>query len=744
MPATYFFLILLVLGIGLCSPSGQAEESSKRIKIGVALSGGGARGLAHIGVLEALQELRVPIDYLAGTSMGGIIGGLYASGLSTEELRNAVLKEIDWSNVLNNRTYREQLSFREKQNQRRFFQVEIGLGKKGLTAPSGFVSGQNLFMELKRLTRNIFIDDFSNLSIPFKAVATDLRTAQPYVLEKGDLALALRASMAVPFAFAPVEIDGHLLADGNILNNLPVDVVRDMGADVVIAVNISTPLSEIDTSSSFLTVTKQAITVALVQNTRRALQLADIVITPSLDKYGTTDFEKAAELILEGQLAVKKIAPVLKGIGLLPKQYEDYRSSLRARRPASATTITPKFIEFTGNQRTSKEILQSKVEPLLNHPVSLEEINLVANHLMYFNEVEQVTYQIQKDMQGKPGILFNVHEKSWGPNYFRFGLNVSTTFKDKISFSTLARHEKLNVNKLGAEWVNELEIGTGYLFHTEFYQPLDYQQHRFIMPFAELERRFSEVYDQGESIAEYENNILRVGLHGGRNFDDLAIFRIGLFHEDVASYLRIGNSKTLHSPLKKRQTVLNLEYGFDDLNDRIFATRGMVSDINANLYYAPLGSEDTYQEVELYLRHHYPLFPAMTWISELTLSTVLNSGVERSFFSVGGPHGLTGYAEHDIKGNDVLLLRFGGLLNPSTLAGQGTISNIRILGLFHAGNAWKVSFDDLQMKTLKDLHYGGVVALVWDTRFGTIQLGTGYTTGGNARYFLSLGSFLRN
>jgi len=741
MPVNLFILLCFCLGV-LANHSGQAEEAHP--KIGVALSGGGARGLAHLGVLEALEELQVPIDYLAGTSMGGIIGGLYASGLSLKELRKAVLTEIDWDKVFNSKAYREQLTFREKRNQRRFFQIEIGLGKNGLTAPAGFIGGQSLLMELKRLTRNISIDDFSKLPIPFKAVATDLRTAEPYVLEKGDLALALRASMAVPFAFAPVEIDGHLLADGNILNNLPVDVVRAMGAEVVIAVNISTPLSDIDTSSSFFTVTKQAITAALIQNTRRALQQADLIITPALDQYNTTDFKKAAELIEEGYRTVMKMAFLFQGLRNSPKQYQRYRTTLQARIPTAQGMVTPTFIKLVGQQRTHAQILYHKVANLLNRPVNMEDIHLASDRLMSFNEIEQVTYHLQQDRHGNSGIVFKVQEKSSGPNYFRFGLNMSTNFKDKISFNVLSRHERLNINRLGAEWINELQVGVGYLFHTEFYQPLDYHQRYFIMPFAELERHFFDLYDDPQdNNAEYQGDTFRIGLQTGINFTNLAMLKIGLSHEDMSSYLQIGDPHVFSASFKEHQASVNLEYGFDSLDDRIFATHGTVLNFNTSFYSKPLGAATTYQKVELYLRHHYPLHQTMTFISEFTLSSVLDSKFDKGLFSIGGPYGLSGYAENDIKGNDVLLLRLGCLVNLSTLVSQ-EVGNVRFLGLLHAGNAWQNSFEELQMKTLKDLYYGGLGALVWDTRFGTIQTGTGYTTGGSTRYFLSLGNFLRN
>jgi NTE family protein len=423
------FFISLTAFSSLNSMVLATETSTTRPKIGIALSGGGARGIAHIGVLEALEELNVPIDYIAGTSMGSIVGGLYASGLSTQDLRRA-LAEIDWDRIFHFKVDRDNLSYREKQNQRRFFQIEIGLDKNyALTAPSGFVGGQDLFLALKRLTRNINTDDFSKLPIEFKAVAVDVNTAEVYWLEKGDLALALRASMAVPFAFAPVEIDGRLLVDGGILNNLPVDVVKAMGADIVIAVNISTPLTEIKSSSSFLTVASQSLDAALIQNTRRALKQADIIITPDLKDYGFTDFKKGTEMIAKGYQAVTQKAYLFTKLKINPNQYAIERASLTAKAPKAPDTIIPTFIRFIGNQRTSTGVLQGKLNDLIGLQLTLEDIEKETTRLMSLNDFEQITYHIEQNQQGQTGLVFHVREKSWGPNYFRLGLNIRTTFR---------------------------------------------------------------------------------------------------------------------------------------------------------------------------------------------------------------------------------------------------------------------------------------------------------------------------
>jgi NTE family protein len=741
---SYFTLpkILLIysfLGIATLSSTVSATETSAtRPKIGVALSGGGARGIAHIGVLEALEKLNIPIDYIAGTSMGSIIGGLYASGLSIQDLRRA-LEEIDWDRIFHLKVERDHLSYREKQNQRRFFQIEIGLDKNyTLTAPSGFVGGQDLFLALKRLTRNINTDDFSKLPIEFKAVAVDFNTAEVYWLEKGDLALALRASMAVPFAFAPVEIDGRLLVDGGILNNLPVDVVKTMGADIVIAVNISTPLTEIKSSSSFLTVASQSLDAALIQNTRRALEEADIIITPNLEGYGFTDFKKGTEMIAKGYEAVTKKADLFKELQINPSQYARERTELTAKAPPVPDSITPAFIKFTGNQRTSTSVLQGKLNDLIGLQLSLEDIEKETTRLMSLNDFEQITYNIEQNKLGQTGLVFNVREKAWGPNYFRLGLNVRTTFNDKAEFIALFRHERLNINRFGAEWITELSVGEEYGLFTEFYQPLDYSRRFFIAPYAGFERIFASVFEQQRGIAEYDLGVSQLGIDLGMNFGNVAELRAGILRNHIDADLRIGDLTRL--PARSfEENLLALKFGYDNLDNQIFPRRGARINITGKFYHERIDSDSNYQKMKFALRKVFPINPTLTMMTDANIFTFLHTTPPKyDNFSIGGVNYLAGYPEGDIGGKHALVLQTAWLFNPSNLTKQilpDSDNNIRLAGFLHAGNAWD-TYDDINT----DLLYGGLAGFAWDTQFGSLFLGAGYTKGGSINYYLSLGN----
>lgn len=715
----------------------KPSTNNHRAQIGVAFSGGGARGIAHIGVIKAFEELKIPIDYIAGTSMGSIIGGLYASGLSTQALERAVVHEINWNLALNLTDDRDMLSYRERQNQRRFFQLELGWDKKGITASSGFIGEQELFMVLKRLTRNIVIDDFSKLPIPFKTVATDLNTAKPYLLEKGELALALRASMAVPFAFAPVQIDGRVLVDGGLVSNIPVEIVKQMGADIVIAVDITTPLELVNANSSFLTVAKQSMNVSLIQNALVALAKADIVLQPAIKEFSVADFHRASELVTKGYQAVMEKKALFSKLALNNNEYTQYRAAMRAKTPPTYEKITPHFLQFTGNQRTSAITLQRKLKYLLGQQLTFKEIKQAAKQLMSLKDFKKVTYQVIQNSQGETGLLFQLHEKPWGPHYFRLGLNLATSFDDKTDFLMLLRHERLNVNRLSAEWINEIEFGTGFSLYSEFYQPLDYQNHYFLAPYARLERRFVDIFAQQRGVAEYDLESFQIGLNIGINFGKTAELRTGIVYDDTNTALRIGEPSAALQDNHTQQTLFTLNFGYDTLDARSFARQGLKIDIDGNLYDTHLGSDNSYQKARFYTRHHFPLFNQITWISELTFATLFDSHPpEYEDFSLGGFEQLAGFSEGEIGGNHTLLLRTGALLNSSWLPKIGSL-NSRLITLFHAGNAWD-HYGDMR---LQDLHYGGSASMAWETQFGTILMGAGYTQEGSFRYNLSLGHF---
>lgn len=263
------FLTGTLLLVAIPAPTALSGQELDRPRIGIALSGGGARGIAHVGVLRALEELHVPIDVIGGTSMGAIVAGLYASGLSPDEIETALV-EVDWERVLSDKPLPGALEFRRREDDRRYvWEMEMGVDSDGLQVPGGLIAGQELGELLRRHTFAVSaVEWFEDLPTPFVAIATDVRTGLPVVLRGGDLPSALRASMAIPTVFTPVEIDDLLLVDGGLTDNLPVDEVRALGAEVVVAVDVSLPIDPDDEIRSPFDVLERS--AAIVSRTRLA------------------------------------------------------------------------------------------------------------------------------------------------------------------------------------------------------------------------------------------------------------------------------------------------------------------------------------------------------------------------------------------------------------------------------------------------------------------------------------------
>src|SRR5690554_854065 len=312
--------------------AGPSDAAVERPRIGLALSGGGARGGAHIGVLRALEELRVPIDYIAGTSIGAIVGGFYAAGHSTDDLEELV-RTIDWDTAFLNITPRQLRSFRRKRDDDSFLvRQRPGLNRGEIELPLGLVQGQMIDLIIAQYTLSAStVDDFDELRVPFRAVAADIATGEAVVLEEGSLARAIRASMALPAALPPVEIDNQLLVDGGIAMNLPVEIARELGADIVIAVDISAALREREELRSVLDVTSQLtnlLTREGVERQRELLVGEDVLLQPEFGPDLTSvDFELMEDAIEYGYAIAMEHRDELERYSLDPEAYAAYLAS---------------------------------------------------------------------------------------------------------------------------------------------------------------------------------------------------------------------------------------------------------------------------------------------------------------------------------------------------------------------------------------------------------------------------------
>ena len=446
--------------------------------------------------------MRIPVDYAAGTSMGSIVGGLYAAGLDPDELTEAILT-VDWADALTDKPTRKDRSFRRKDDDLHFIpDIELGLGRKGLKLPTGLRSGQKLGLMLRNLTLPVrTVDDFDDLPIPFRAVATDIATGKKVVLDHGDLARALRASMAIPTAFSAVEIDGKLLVDGGVSDNVPVDVVREMGADVVIAIDIGTPLiAGAEVGRSYLTILSQTLGFMTRANMAPQLAAADLVITPDVAKYGTLEFSAGQEIIVKGEEEARKLADQLRPYALSEEEYQAWKAS-RHREPDAIPTITAVRIE--GNERVDSRILEAQMRFAPGAPYSPDAARDDLSRIYGLGDFETVDAELEPEGDGA-ALVYRVHEKPWGPTYLRFGFGFESNGRGDNDLSLLSSVNRTRINALGAEWKTDLQLGSDAFARTAFYQPLSFSHGWFVEPAYSYRRRSVPVFVDGDRVAELE------------------------------------------------------------------------------------------------------------------------------------------------------------------------------------------------------------------------------------------------
>ena len=708
------------------APSSPAAhlEAPHRPRIGLALAGGGAKGAAHIGVLQTLEELNVPIDFIAGTSMGAIIGGLYASGMSADELRDTILA-VDWDDALTDEPARRHLSFRRKEEERRYrIDLDAGLRRGRIRFPSGLRSGQKLGFLLQRLTLgSSAISDFDELPIPFRAVATDIHTGDPVVLDHGSLPTALRASMAIPGVFTAVELEGRTLVDGGISNNVPVDVVRAMGADVVIAVDLRLP--EPEEIESYVQIAGQLTTLLTQKNMEARLEQADIVIHPEIEGYTTLGFDKVGELVELGRVEAGRSSAELLPLAIPAEPYALHRAAQRRAAPPPPVVAS---VRFAGNQRVDERVLRPlvRVEPgeTLDY-LELDRSLLEIYGLGYF---QQVSFTLEAETTGGGAVLvIHVLEKPWGPNYLKAGLTTSTGVEaGEGQVDLLLNLTSAPLNRRGAELRTDLILGAQQLLASELYQPLGFRRRWFVAPRAGLRRHDLGFFEDGQEVAVLDVRSAGIAADLGRQLGSSAEARLGLFGEWVNLNVDTGGVEIPDD--KATNAGIAAKWTLDRLDTAGIPRDGTAADLRASRTLDLLGSDDEHTRIDLALGVWQQLGRG---IGFATLQGGLSPGGDLPVyaqFEVGGLFSLSGFDDRELLGNEYGVARLGyyhHLLSRKALFAGGWLE---------AGNVW-TSEDELGEDTIG----AATAALLYDWTFGPVVLAYGRTDTGDDKVYLAVG-----
>lgn len=736
--ATMLASLGVLLGV---ASSAHAQEAAKtRPRIGLVLSGGGARGAAHVGVLEVLEELRVPVDHVVGTSMGAIVGGLYAYGLSPAQLRELLIREgrtNDWSYLLRDGAVREDQVFRRKEEELKFLStVRIGVRDGALAFPKGLLQGQNLEMELRSLTlEGHDLPSFDALPLPFRCVAVDIGNGSQVVLGKGNLADAIRASMSLPGVFDPVRIDGRELVDGGLLNNIPVDVSRTLGADVLIVVDIGTPLDSEARIANIFSITGQMVAILTEQNvraSRASLQPADVLITPELGDITSADFTRAAESIAIGDRATRQFAERLRAFAVSEAEYAAFRQKQR-RPPAPMPRV--RSVQIDDNSGYSSTLIETRIGVRPGEVLDLEALRAGAERLYGTDDLERVSFALLDRRDGEADLHVQVEEKEWGPSYVRFGITLESNFRSDSLFTLSGQYNARVFDDLGAELRTRFSVGYENQVLSEYYQPLDMHGTWFVAPRVDAQRRPLNLYEQGQKVAETVVSYGSAGLDGGRQFGNWGELRVGLEGTlgDQDPEFSVGPV-----PNQKFQDVgARVQVRADTLDDPVFPSRGTLASADYRIGLEGLGADSDYQRLEVFVQQAIGIGEATALLPKLHLTTALSDTVpDYAEPGLGGFLNLSGYARNQFRDQHAALLALIGYHN---LAGKRSWLGFPVYvgGSVEAGNLWSTRGDVGDDYVIAGSAFVGV-----STPLGPCFLAYGQAEGGEKSVYFFLGPWL--
>jgi len=703
------------------------------------LGGGGARGAAHIGVLKVLEREHVPVDCIAGTSMGAIVGGLYAAGYRADEIER-VLRGIDWKDMFRDDPPRAELPMRRKEDELRLLGgIELGLREGRIAFPRGAVQGQKLHLLLRRLLlATLDITDFDHLPVPFRAVATELATGQKVVFGDGDLAMAIRASMSVPAAFAPIRYRERLLVDGGVADNVPVDVARGLGATRLIVVNVSEPLTGEDKLDSPFAIANQMLTALMKRETDAQLATlgtSDLLIVPELGDLGSAQFDRAPEAVAAGMAAAEAMLPALHRYAVDQTVYAAFDARHR-RLPFDPPLIA--FLDVQDDRSRTAGYVRNRLSTLVGKRLDVDRLEHTLGEAYGEGSYERITYTLER-RDGEAGLAVQPVDKGWGPNFLRLGLRLSDDFAGRNSYQLTGEANFTGLNDLGGESRNRIQLGEVTGLHAEYYQPFGRTGEYYIAPYFDYRAfDFPLTVDGDLDYASYRRSRALLALEVGYTPD--ASWRVSgtLGYGRDAMDLSVG-PPSLPEHRSNRIGGIDLRLTHDDLDDTGFPTRGTRWDLSQEFLLPALGAE---KRADIFRAAWDRAFTsgANHWlVGARVASSGGQSGVLASYSPIGGLANLSGYTENQVFAPQTALAR---LVYYRRLTDAAHLFSVPVyLGAsLEAGGYWQRRRDVGR----EGLRGAGSMFIGVDTFLGPMLFGYGHAEGGNNAFYLTFGSLLRN
>ncbi|TVS16196.1 MAG: hypothetical protein EA417_10965 [Gammaproteobacteria bacterium] len=714
-------LLTLLASEASSTPECGGDAVIDRPRIGLVLGGGGARGMAHIGVIEELERLGVPVDCIAGTSMGALIGGLYAAGMNAAELR-ALVEDLDWADAFDDQPPRASRPAQRRRDDLLVLPASVGIRDREIILPEGAFSGQKIELRLTReLSQRTRDGTFASLAIPFRAVATDLVTGAAITLAEGSVARAMRASMSIPAVFTPIRDGERLLVDGALANNLPIDVARAMGAEVIIAVDVATPLMDSTAMRSAFNVMRQMSHLMVQQNTRpqiASMGSGDILIEPKLSPdLGPMDFERAVDAII----------PTGRSAALAHEE----RLRMHAF-PGAATTQADRraapdvgYLELDNHSQLSDQLLLNRLGLTVPAPLDIDALEAGVARVHALGRLKQVHWELT-ERDGATGVRITVEPDIRAPRFLEYGLKLSANntrnaLNLRLGWLETARDD------LGAEWRAIAQIGEEPALALEYFQPLDLNGRFYLRPSAFWERQRIPLLEASQRIAEADVTRFGADVELGYEFGNAAVARVGIrrYRTDVSGLDPELASSDVDGA-EWRVEVLR-----DSLDDVFFPSQGRRSSLLYRRSVSTLGADEGFEQLEVF---HFGARTrdrlTLQW-SAMAMLTLDDDAPLANQFRAGGFSRLSGYRSAELAGQHFTM----GLVGVRWRLSPSALSPAAVGATLEYGNVWNERSDISLSDGLANvsLYFG------YNSPLGPLYIGYGYGEGSRSAVFMSLG-----
>jgi len=717
------FQSLLLAATGTAALFGQQHP-----KIGLVLEGGGALGFAHIGAIQWIEEHHIPVDYVAGTSMGGLVAGLYAAGYGPADIRN-IVAQINWDEVLAGQTPFRDLAYRRKEDRVAYpNRIELGL-RHGLSLPGGLNSGYQVGLLFDRTLISYHdLKSFDDLPIPFRCVATEMVAGKKKVFDSGSLPQALRATMSIPGVFAPVEMNGNLYTDGGAVDNLPVDEAKKMGADIIIAVYLDTGPGNPRSYKSVLGAAARSISIMVSVNEMHSIEAADVLISADLKDFTAGDFKESDKIAPKGFEAAEKKKSILSKFAVSDDEWNRYVARRTSRRRTEVPV--PQFLEVKGSTPKNEQAVQHALKGFAGKPIDPPALEAQMTKIVGLGTFSSLDYSLAKK-DDQTGLQIQATEKSYGPPFLNVAATIDGSDVNDVRFGMAARFTFLNVGGYRSEWRSDVSFGSTYLAQTEYYHPLQENSRWFVAPRLYATKALFDIYNDTDRVAQYRQTRNGFGGDLGYEFNRYAELRVG---EDLTWF---GTNRQIGTPVVEdstnRAAVSSLRFQYLGQDDAVVPRNGLIN-MTQIQWFSSRPDGGGYPSAEIRTSYfHQVSKPGSIFVTADGGTTFGTSGLQLQSFALGGPLRLGAYGTNELLGNQYLLFQGGYLhqllrLNP--LIGDAVYGTV----FYEVGKIYSNPLSNEPTVAMD-----GSVAVIMKTAIGPVYVGGSLGNNERRKWWFGLG-----